>query len=312
MILTSHRLDCFRLAIDLLAQGGSLARFDAVAVLCSGVEGRHRAYVESLPARFPGPRWQILHGPRGRGKPIADLQNEAVRRNPGALYFKLDEDTFVSKDWDLRIVEAYERHRADPRLALITAVVTNNQRGAHHLLTTFPELGAEFTRRFNKPIVTERAGPVWLFPQCAEFMIRRFLNLDAANRELRARNTATDSTFSYPFSINCICYDHRHWLEIGGVQEQDELGWGEWIPKNGKFIVLAQGALVHHYSFFVQQDWLDRTTLLEDIRGSNLGGVSAAGAMAARTARILKQVPGAVARRIAAIRARRGAAQASG
>lgn len=298
MILTSHRLDCLRLCIDLLARE-SLARFDVVALLCSGVEGRHRRYVEDLPRRFPGTRWELLHGARGRGKPISDLQNECVRRHPDALYVKIDEDTFVSRDWDLQVMAAYERFRDDPRLSLITPVVTNNQRGAYHLLTTFPELGAEFTRRFDKPIVTDRMGPVWLFPQCAEFLMRSFLDLDAANERLRAAGDEPFQTFSYPFSINCICYDYRHWREIGGVPEQDENGWGEWIPKNGKFIALATQALVHHYSFFVQQNWLDRTPLLEDLRSANLPDrltpLQRALPRALRTAR---QIPGAVVQRL--------------
>jgi len=298
MILTSHRLDCFSLAIDMLAQGGSMARFDVVAVLCSGVEGRHRRYVEELPRRFPQTKWEIINGPRGRGKPISDLQNECVRRHPESLYFKLDEDTFVSSDWDIKISEAYENFKSDDRLSLITATVTNNQRGSYFLLNLFPELGAEFTRRFDKPIVPERMGPVWLFPQCAEFMIRRFMNLDAANKELRSRSPEPFETFSYPFSINCICYDYRHWQEIGGVPEQDENGWGEWIPKNNKIIVLVRQALVHHYSFFVQQNWLDRSSLLEDIRIANLpGGPNMFIRKKHQLIRIARQIPSALARR---------------
>lgn len=300
MILTSHRLDCLKLCIAFLARE-SLARFDTVAILCSGVKGAHRRWVETLPERYPGIRWEVLHGPRGRGKPISDLQNECVRRHPHSLYFKLDEDTFVSRDWDQRLVEAYTHFQADPGLSLITPVVTNNQRGAYHLLTTFPDVGAEFTRQFKKPIVAERMGPVWLIPRCAEFMIRRFLDLDAANAELRAHPVAPFETFSYPFSINCICYDYRHWCEIGGVPEQDENGWGAWIPAHKKFIVLATQSVVHHYSFFVQQDWLDRTLLLEDLARVNVG-YEAAGAWPAynRAKRVIKQIPGVIKRRLQA------------
>ena len=317
MILTSHRLDCFRLCIDLLVSGGSAGRFDRVVILCSGVEGRHLRYVESLPARHPGVPWDFIHGARGRGKPISDMQNECVRRNPGALYFKLDEDTFVSGDWDVEMTRAYEHFKDDPRLSLITAVVTNNQRGAYHLLTTFPALGDEFKRTFNQPIVTDRMGPVWILPQCASFMIRSFLNLEDGNKRLREANRramgygrwtmgegrstkhqAHVQTFSYPFSINCIAYDYRHWQEIGGVPEEDENGWGKWIPANNKFIVLAADALVHHYSFFVQQNWLDRTSLLEDIRKANVPGRHRTlPGLLARWVRITKQIPSAINRR---------------
>jgi hypothetical protein len=299
MILTSHRLDCLRLCLDMLIRGGSAARFDRICMLCSGVEGPHRAFVENLPRLHPSLKWDFFHGPRGRGKPISDLQNDCVRKYPDALYFKLDEDTLVSADWDLRMAEAYAAHRDDPRLALITAVVTNNQRGAYHLLTSFPELGEEFTRRFGASVVSDRMGPVWHRPDCASFVIRRFLNLAGANAELRARNPEPFQTFSFPFSINCIAYDYRHWQEIGGVPEQDENGWGEWIPRHDKFIVLATQSLVHHYAFFVQQDWLDRSSLLEDIRQANLPDTMTWVDYGwARAVRVARQVPSIIRRRL--------------
>ncbi len=297
MILTSHRLDCLKLCMDLLKRE-SLARFDHVCLLCNGVEGRHREWIDSLVEKNPSVKWDLISGPRGRGKFISNLQNECVRRHPESLYFKIDEDTFVSRDWDVKLSEAYEKFRHDTNLSLITPVVTNNQRGAFHLLTTFPEIGAEYTRRFNKPIVTDRMGPVWLYPQQAEFMMRKFLNLDDANVKLRTAPGDDFITFSYPFSINCLCYDYRHWQEIGGVPEEDENGWGRWIPEHKKFIVLVTRALVHHYSFFVQQNWLDRTSLLEDIRESNLGEkMGQLSRFAARMSRTLPQIPDALKRR---------------
>ena len=300
MILTSHRLDCFRLCMEMLIGGGSAYRFDRVVILCSGVEGRHLQYVQSLPARYPKVSWDFIFGARGRGKPISDMQNDCVRKYPDALYFKLDEDTFVSRDWDLKMEEVYQQVKDWPDLSLLTAVVTNNQRGAYHLLTLFPDVGAEFQRTFNQPIVTDRMGPVWILPQCAAFVIRRFLSLDEGNRALRASQQQSYLTFSYPFSINCIAYDYRHWREIGGVPEQDENGWGQWIPEHKKVVVLATHALVHHYSFFVQQAWLDRTNLLEEIRRTNLPETHRplAGRWA-RMVRIARQVPNAVGRRFA-------------
>jgi len=298
MILTSHRLDCFKLCIDMLTSGGSAYRFDRIVIMCSGVEGRHLRYVQSLPERYPDAKWDFLFGARGRGKPISDMQNNCVKKYPEALYFKLDEDTFVSGDWDIEIEKAYTHFKDSPDLSLLTAVVTNNQRGAYHLLTTFSELGEEFVRTFNQPIVTDRMGPVWILPQCAAFMIRRFLNLESANKELRARNQEPFITFSYPFSINCICYDYRHWQEIGGVPEEDENGWGKWIPENKKNVVLVTNALVHHYSFFVQQAWLDRSSLLEEFRKSNVPGTYqfVAGKLA-QLLRIGQQIPGAIMRK---------------
>jgi len=49
---------------------------------------------------------------------------------------------------------------------------------------------------------------------------------------------------------------------------------------------------VHHYSFFVQQDWLDRSSLLEDFRMENFAtGPGALKRNFMRMNRILKQGP---------------------
>ena len=87
---------------------------------------------------------------------------------------------------------------------------------------------------------------------------------------LRLEGSPPHLRFGFRFSINCICYDYRHWQEIGGVPVPDEIGWGDWIQAHDKVIVLATDILLHHYSFFMQQDWLDRTSLLEDLRHANL------------------------------------------
>ena len=46
MILTSHRLDCFRLCMDMLIHGGSIHRFDRVVLLLNVLKGRHLRYVQ--------------------------------------------------------------------------------------------------------------------------------------------------------------------------------------------------------------------------------------------------------------------------
>ena len=99
------------------------------------------------------------------------------------------------------------------------------------------------------------------------------------------------------FSINCICYDYRHWRELGGVREHDEVDWGEWIREGRKLVVFDAHAVCHHYTFFNQQDWLDRTSLLEDILRANLPGTMPPGAGLRPVWRLAKQVPRIVRRR---------------
>lgn len=302
MILTSHRLDCLRLAMDLLVQSNSLRRFDRVVMLLNGVTSRHLEAVRDMIRAVPDVRWDLISGPRGRGERISSLQNECVHRYPGCLYFKIDEDTFVSRDWVDQLTETYEAHCGDPNLALITPVVPNNAAGSHYLLTRFPSLGSEYSRRFQQPLTYQCDGPVWKFPQIADWITRQFLDLQAANNAVRKDNAEPFIRFAYRFSINCIVYHYQHWQEIGGVPEDDEVGWAEWIRTHGKYNVLATNCLVHHYSFFVQQHWLDRTGLLEDLRAANLpppsGRVGPARYYAPRLLRIARQVPETLVRRM--------------
>jgi hypothetical protein len=301
MILTSHRLDCFKLCMDMLIHGGSLRRFDRVVLLLNGVKGRHQRYVHHLTAAHPEIPWDIIAGPRGRGWFISNLQNDCIRRYPDSLYFKIDEDTFVSSDWDLILGEAYRVHSNRPDLSLVTATIPNNGLGCWHLLELFPELREAFLKLPRAVHTSAADGPVWFYPHLAEWMIRQFLNLAEANRRVRTQAGERWIHFHARFSINCICYDYRHWLEIGGVQEQDEVGWGKWISENQKLVILATQAVVHHYTFFNQQDWLDRSSLLEDIRAANLPTSawerSSLGRTIPRAARIFRQFPAILKRR---------------
>lgn len=306
MILTSHRLDCFRLAMDLLNSTGSLKKFDRVVLMLNGVVGSHRRYVDHLLESRPDVPWDTISGPRGKGPLVANLQNECARRYPDSLYFKIDEDLFVSPGWVEKLTTAYEQYRNDPNLALITPVIPNNGIGFHHLLNRFPALREEYSRLFTEPVVPDCNGPIWINPYIAEWLIRKFIDLQQANHELESRQPVAYERFAIRFSINCLVYDYRHWQELGGIPDAEEPAWGQWVPDHGKFNVLATDTLVQHYSFFVQQDWIDRTSLLEDIRAVNLPGTLSKHSLARyhlpRWVRIAQQVPAALRRRIARLR----------
>jgi hypothetical protein len=298
MILTSHRLDCFRLCMDMLLQGGSIRRFDCVALLLNGVVGRHRRYVEWLTAAHPGIPWDVIEGPRGKGWYISNLQNECVRRHPGGLYFKIDEDVFVSADWDERLAETYARYRENADLALVSATIPNNGLGAWILLGALPEVRKAFLELPKARWEADASGCVWFYPHLAAWLTREFLQLDAANARMRAVGAERWVEFRDRFSINCICYDYRHWTELGGVREHDEVDWGRWIREGRKLVVFDAHAVCHHYTFFNQQDWLDRTSLLEDIRRTNLPGTLPFGAGLLPKWRFAKQLPRIAARRL--------------
>jgi len=301
MILTSHRLDCFRLCMDFLLEGESIQNFDRVVLLLNGVKGRHLRYLFTLMDAHPEIPWDTIAGPRGRGARISSLQNQCVERYPNALYFKIDEDTFVSRNWVKRLEHAYHLFKGRKDLSLITPVIPNNALGFYHLIKWIPGLRNRYDALFSEYALTPVCdGPVWINPHIAEWVMRYFLDIEKANQRLMESQNIVNveltcehyERFMGRFSINCICYDYPHWIEIGGVPDEDELGWGQWIERSGKAAILCPDVLVHHYSFFVQQDWLDRTSLLEDFRADNLvQGVNCFDRVRPRISRILKQLP---------------------
>jgi hypothetical protein len=309
MLLTSHRLDCFRLTMDQLFETGEIRKFDKVVLLLNGVEGEHLHYVNGLVRANPDVPFETLAGPRGKGKLVAGPQNEVVRSNPDRLYFKIDEDILVPRGWVDRMTAAYEAYRDHPKKALLTPLVTNNATGFHALLRLFPELKAEYERRFPGREFTPRVdGPVWREPDIAEWILRTFLNLEQANERVRAQVAATSTPvyeeFAHRFSINNLVYDYQHWTELGGIPDAEEPAWTQWIADQGKVTVLVKDVLLHHYSFFVQQDWLDRTSLLEDLRQANLPSSlpskSLSGYYVPRWKRLAQQLPAIVKRRLGA------------
>lgn len=304
MILTHDRLDCLRLCLEMLARADAFSRFDRVVLLLNGVPPRLKQFVVSFMAARPHVAWDIVEGDGTRPGGLCAAQNECIRRYPDSVYVKVDDDVFVPRGWAERILETYEHFSARNDLALITPLIPNNAFGLYRLLNVFyPENLDDFIQRFGAPPSDSPKGATWQSPYIAEWATRHFLDVDAANIEQQRRLTAGSEPrwyeFCQYFSIGCICYDYAHVQRMGGVlPPRDEPDWCTWFEANRQTCVLDQSLIVLHYSFFVQQEWLDRTSLLEDIRKVNLPGTSPFWAPAARWGRCAKQVPGIIKRRI--------------
>lgn len=275
MILTNARRDCAQLTLDMLVQSGSLPVFDRVVFLLNGVSQKHLRFVDHFINAHPETRFDKILGSGVRPDGISEMQNECIRKYPNSLYMKVDEDVFVPKGWAQRMVEAYEENKHRDNLALITPLLPNNSFGLYTLCNNFyPALLEQYRERFGGSPDPKRDGPTWINPYIAEWATRSFLNLDKANERhnqvLSECAAARYIAFSRPFSIGCIAYDYRHIERMGGVPRTDEPGWCEWVEKNGQTHILDCSQIALHYSFFVQQEWLDRTSLLEDIRAANL------------------------------------------
>ena len=307
MILTSHRLDCLKISLGLLEKSNAFAAFDRVIFLENGLEPSHRAFIDRFIDAHPGIAWDHVTGPRGRSERISGLENDCVRKYPGCVYVKMDEDVFVPSGWAERMLAAYERHRSDPDLALITPLIPNNPYGLYKLLTKYyPAHLAEHRSRFGCDPAPEIHGLTWQSPAVAEWATRLFIDLEDCNAHHRELITAaqkeTDDVFSDPFSVGCVCFDYRHWEKMGGIPPKDEPEWCAWIQQHAQHNILDGSQIALHYSFFVQQDWLDRTTLLEDIRRTNLPETCPPGfglwRHLPRLARTARQIPTVIRRRL--------------
>jgi len=304
MILTHDRLDCLRLCLEMLERADAFSQFDRVVLLLNGIPSRLRRFVEAYMVARPQVNWDTVEGDGTRPGGICFVQNECIRRYPDSVYVKVDEDVFVPRGWAERILETYERHADRKDLALITPLIPNNAYGLHRLLNIFyPEKLGEFERHFAAPPSDSPKGPTWQSPYIAEWASRQFLDIDAANEEQRRRLTEKNMPrwheFCQYFSIGCICYDYDHVQRMGGsLPPRDEPDWCAWFEENHQACVVDQSLIVLHYAFFVQQEWLDRSSLLEDIRAVNLPGTSSCLAPLISKWRLFRQIPGILKRRL--------------
>ena len=275
MILTHDRLDCLRLCLEMLHKAEALVKFDRVVLLLNGVPNHLRRWVQRHMAEHPEVKWDAIDGSGIRPQGISEVQNACIRKYPGSFYVKVDEDLFVGPEWAERMFEAYDAHRHRGDLALIAPLITNNAYGLHRILTQFyPEKLQAYRRIFGKDPSPEPKGWTWISPHVSDWANREFIEIEQANlahrKLLMGGSFNRYHTFSEYFSIGCIGYDYRHIERMGGVPECDEPQWCDWIAKNQQVNILDQSQIVLHYAFFVQQRYLDRWPLLEDIRWNNV------------------------------------------
>lgn len=294
MILTKDRRDCVDISLELHERGGSFEVFDQVVFLLNDVTHAHMRYIDGWIERHPNVICDKIIGDGTRPQGISDMQNRCIAKYPGCFYAKTDEDVFPPPGWARMMWDAYEAHRNRDDLALITPLLPNNSYGLYMLLHHFyPEYLEEHRQHFGRDPEPQRVSPTWNSPSIAEWATRKFIDLDAANEEqlnrLKTKDQRPKTTpsitslqssvfslqscyhlFSIPFSIGCIGYDYRHVERMGGIPWNDEPGWCQWIEENQQTNVLDCRQIALHYTFFVQQEWLDRSSLMEDLRRVNL------------------------------------------
>ena len=226
------------------------------------------------PATWNEVSWDTMAGPRGKGPLVAGPQNRVVEKYPNRLYFKIDEDIIVPPGWVDRMTAAYERHKDDPKLALCTPVVTNNSTGAHFLMELYPELATEYTERFQAAD-HPRMSPA---PCGNTLKLQSGLSVRSSDSTTPIKNSKSSFPNRGPatvFSINdsalttsyTTTTTGKHWeVFLTTKNLRGQRGYAS----TGNIMCWSAIACSITTAFFVQQDWLDRTTLLEDLRHANL------------------------------------------
>jgi len=305
--MTSHRLDCLKINLACHEKAGNWTYFDKIVFLLNGVEGEHLRYVKQYIEDHPEGDWDIVDGPRGRGKFISSLENQCVERYPEHLYMKTDEDVFVGKGWAQAMVESYEQYKDNDKLACITALIPNQSIGLHQLLTVcYPEKLDVFKKEFGHEPDPSSHGSTWHSPTIGEWASRAFIDLVKANEEHNAIMDKGDierwHEFHEAFTVCCVCFHYDHWKNMGGIPELDEPEWCQWIEDNGHINIVDRKNIALHYSYYLQQDWIDRSSVLEDICLHNTDlmpqGKTFANYTAPRLKRVAKQTPRSVKRKL--------------
>ena len=313
MILTHDRLDCLKLCMDMLERSDAFEVFDKVVMLLNGVSRHHANYVHQFMKQHPEVSWDTVIGPGTRPDGISFVQNECVRRYPDSIYVKIDNDIFVHRNWARTLLDAYEAHKNDDRLGLISPLIPNNAMGLYTMLNRFyPDLLAEYIRNFGSAPESRCQGAVWNRPEIAIWATKNFIDVEKANQVQQGLAAGGERyiAFTERFSIGCIIYDYKLWQKMGGIPRTDEPGWCAWVEENGHHHVLDASQIVLHYSFFVQQDWLDRSSILEDIRRINLPETLSSKLspqyFMPRLIRIAIQLPRVIPRKIASLLSSKG------
>ena len=306
MVMTSHRLDCLKICLHCHEKAGSWEYFDKVVFLLNGVVGEHLNYVNQYMADRPNVDWDTVIGPRGRSERISALENQCVERYPEYLYMKTDEDVFIAKGFAECMYETWEAHKDNDQLACITPMMANTSIGLHQALTTlYPEHLAEFKKVFGQDPDPDGQSETRFNPKIGEWANRIFIDLDKANEEnvKRLKESGVDRwyTFSHSFTVCAVVFDYRHWKNMGGIPPKDEPEWCQWIDDHGHDNVIDRKPIALHYSYGVQQDWIDRSHLLEDIALKNMPNAPCPGHLTYWTPwikRIAMQAPKALQRKL--------------
>lgn len=264
-ILTSHRLDCFRLCIECLEAHTDLTRFDQIYVLANAPLPEHLAEAMAFMKRHANVR-VVEFGPRGMF-PLMRAQDTLLAQHKGEVLVKLDEDVFVMPRWLDGLVEVYTAYR-EVGGRLISALVPNNDIGRLVLHDNLCAAHADYAANpeFHRMDTSNNASfAVWLWQKvCADEL--------QLTRSGLLRGLRVQPIIQY-LNINCVLVDPEFWemaLPFGETTDEYMFNQVMRLAKGWKGLV-SPWSLAHHYSFRHQQAAVDAAVSPEMIRPHLLG-----------------------------------------
>lgn len=199
---------------------------------------------------------------------VSLVQNVAITLFPQARYiYKMDEDIFVTKGCFEALRAAAEAAEGECRVGFVTPLIPINGYGYRRLLEATGLL-EEWQERFGPPRLTNSYShhtDIYYNPQAAEFMWShpRLKDIDALAQELAARPLRY-SLCPVRYNIGLIAFPRDIWRQMNKFpcwpyynMGSDEEYFCVSCMQNAWGIVVAENALVGHFSFAYQYDTME-------------------------------------------------------
>jgi len=257
IILTSHRMDCFWLCINMLERHTDLRRFKFIYILANDVSQTHKDLIVSFSAKHE----QVVEihcAPRGLHGCVVTTQNMVLSSHREDIIVKIDEDVFVSEGWLDGLLDAYKRHEKHGA-SLVTPVVPNNYVGRSMLHAFLDKrYGELYDQSLREPPVhRNKEYGVWIWRQVLNDGLETAIRSSAAD--------FLDMPFRGCLNINCVLFGRRLMDACLPFEHWDEAEMNGVLAKPGHFGIMTAQALAHHYSFGPQQEYIDQEIGMEAV-----------------------------------------------
>lgn len=237
---------------QILREGG----WDELQVWVNTCDPEDLAYLASLPS--VDPRIRLVALPDGMTPQGSQTIHHffANCMDPQTVYIRLDDDICFIEPGALARIARYRL--ASKQAFLVFPVIVNNAIISHVLQV----LGRIRYDRYLRALCMDPIG--WKSPEFAERLHRSFLRMLAEGRIDQFKFPSRPIALSR-MSINCIAWLGEEFAKFGGKVGPDEEEWLSVVRPTqiGGHNLIFGDAIVSHFAFYTQREYLDRTDLLE-------------------------------------------------